>query len=224
MKTPEYKFTSPDTILFMSGVPLSGKTTLAPLVASSIEGCTIQPMDIFRLISQRLEEYKPENERSPFVQVGSCDSYVCIGDGRYTSENLIIGFNQYAQKVSSVLDIVIPKLEVRGVTNIIFEGVQLTPEIVAPYLTTRNNKLIIVTSTEKKLAENRQKLFGDNLELHEQYSNEKLLLLQSELLRQSQLLPKDTYVIVENTGEYPVAVDNITQHLFESKIIKPLNN
>jgi 2-phosphoglycerate kinase len=223
MKNPEYKFTNPDTILFMSGVPLSGKSTLAPLVASSIEGCTIQPMDIFRLIAQKLEEYKPENERSPFVWVGSCDSYVCIGDGRYTSENLITGFKEYAKKVSSVLDIVIPKLEVRGVTNIIFEGVQLTPENVAPYLTTRNNKLIIVTSSEKKLAENRQKLFGDNPELHEQFSNEKLLLLQSELLRQRQSLTEDSCFVVENTGEYSVAVDKIVQNLLESRIIKPLN-
>lgn len=223
MKTPEYKFTHSDTVLFITGVPLSGKSTVAPLVAASIESCTVQPMDIFRLISQKLEEYKPEKERNPFVQVGSCDSYTCVGDGRYTPENLIIGFNKYAEVVCALLEVVIPKLEVRGVRNVIFEGVQLTPEIVAPYIITRNNRLIIVTSSENKLAKNRRKLFGNDRELQEQYSGEKLMLLQDEILRQSQTLPKETFKIIDNTGEYTQTVDKLLQYLLESKVITVSN-
>jgi len=220
MQTPEYKFKNKDTVLFITGVPLSGKSTIAPLVASSIEGCTVQPMDIFRLISQRFEDLKPEGQRNPFVEYGSCDSYAFVGDGRYSAKSLITGFNEYANVVSSILGIVMPNLQAEGVQSIIFEGVQLTPRIVAPYLNNPNNKLVIITSTREKLAENRQKLFGDDGVRQERYSDERLMLLQNEILAQSEPLPRDSYFIVDNSNEYAGSAQQVIDYLLKSHIIE----
>jgi len=52
------EFVSPKTVLFICGVPLSGKTTITPLVASSIEGRSTQSMDIFRLLAQHWQKNK----------------------------------------------------------------------------------------------------------------------------------------------------------------------
>jgi 2-phosphoglycerate kinase len=222
MQTPEYRFIHPETVLFITGVPLSGKSSITPLIAASIEGCTIQPMDIFRLISQKLEAGKPEKERNPFVQVGSCDSYIYVGNGRYTAKNLITGFNKYAKAVSSILEVVVPKLEAQGVQNIIFEGVQLTPRVVAPYLKNPNNRLIIVTASEEKLAENRQKLYKNDRVLQERYSGEKLMLLQDEILTQGRALSMESYMIVNNVDKYSKAAVRIMQYLSETGIITAL--
>lgn len=108
---PEYEFTSQKVLIFLTGVPLSGKTTITPLIASSIKGCATQSMDIFRLMAQELEKAKPEDQRNPFVHYGSCDSYKIIGNGKYSPQNLIDGYMAYSSAVSSLLEMVIPKLE-----------------------------------------------------------------------------------------------------------------
>ena len=131
---PEFRFNSPDTSIFLTGVPLSGKSTIAPIISSSIEGCLTQSMDIIRLIAQRMDEAKPVAKRNPFVRFGSCDSYLFVGDGSYSEQSLVEGYNSYSSAVFSVLGDIVPKMEVQGVQNVLFEGVQLAPSLVAPYL------------------------------------------------------------------------------------------
>ncbi len=220
IRGPEYRFTKQGTLIFVTGVPLSGKSTIAPPITSSIEGCTLQPMDIIRLVAQEIESHKPKVKRNPFVNYGSCDSYVAIGDGSYSPQSLIAGFNAYSEIVCSPLYNIIPKLEVQGAQNVLFEGVQLTPSIVAPYLSD-NNRLIIVTSDAQKLESNRRKMFGDNAELIERYSTDKLLLLQEEILRQSREIPEGKVAYIDNTGDYRNTIANTLQFLINTGVIEP---
>ncbi len=215
---PKYKFTKQGTLIFVTGTPLSGKSTIAPLVASSIEGCALQPMDIIRLIAQEIESYKPMSERNPFVNYGACDSYLSVGDGSYSPRSLISGFNAYSEVVSSLLCNIIPKLETQGVQNVLFEGVQLTPIIVDPYLRD-NNRLIIVTSSALKLESNRGKMFCENDELVKRYSTDKLILLQEEIIRQSRKIPENRLLYVDNRGDCRYTITRIVQFLLNTSVI-----
>lgn len=218
IQRPEYSFTNPNTILFLTGVPLSGKSSITPLVASTIEDCTMQNMDIIRLLAQEREMQKPENERNPFVRYGSCDSYLFVGDGSYSPTSLLTGFNSYAQAVSSLLTDIVPKLEAQGAQKVLFEGVQLTPQIVAPFLG-GDNKLIIITSNEAKLSSNREKRFGRDTELLERYSLDRLLLLQEEIIRQGKVVSPGKIFFVENTTDYVDTVVNIIRLLIAEGVI-----
>jgi 2-phosphoglycerate kinase len=221
MQKPEYKFKHDDSVIFITGVPLSGKSTISPLVAASIEGCTVQPMDIFRLISQKIESMKPECEQNPFVQAGSCDSYVFVGNGSYSPKSLIEGFREYSAAVASVLEIVMPELEKQGVRNIIFEGVQLTPEYVETYLEKGNNALFVISANKERLEANRAALFGSDEAMRERYSTEKLLLLQSEIERQAgQLVGGRVNIVENNDDDYTKAAENVLKMLLENDIIE----
>jgi len=103
-----------------------------------------------------------------------------------------------------------------------FEGVQLTPLIVSPYLK-NNNKLIILTTSENKIVQNRAKIFGKDPILLERYSNEKLFLLQKEILKQSQKLPANSFYIVDNSGEYLKTANKIIDFLLNTKVIEEIN-
>jgi len=214
----EYKFVVQGTLLFLTGAPLSGKSTIAPLITSLIEDCTLQPMDIMRLVAQEIESHKPESERNPFVNYGSCDSYVVVGDGTYSPEKLVIGFNAYSEAVSSSLKSIIPKLEVQSAQNVLFEGVQLTPSLVTPYLK-NNNRLVVITSDASQIESNRSKMFGDNAELIARYSTDKLLLLQDEIIRQSREIPEYKLMCVNNVGDYTSAAAQIIGYLFNTDVI-----
>lgn len=220
IRNPEYRFTKQGTLIFLTGVPLSGKSTIAPLVVSSIEGCTLQPMDIIRLVAQEVESYKPEDKRSQFVYYGSCDSYKAIGDGSYSPQSLILGFNAYCKIVCSLLNSIIPKLEVQGVQNVLFEGVQLAPLEIIRYLN-GNNRLIIVTSNAHKLESNRREMFGDDTNLIEIYSTDRLLLLQEEIISQSKQIPPDKLFCVNNTGDFRYTTTQILQFLLNTGVIRP---
>lgn len=215
---PEYSFVNPNTLLFLTGVPLSGKSVVTPLVASMIEDCTVQNMDIIRILAQEMETRKPESERNPFVRYGSCDSYLFVGDGSYSPQSLVTGFNYYARAVSSLLTGIIPGLEVQGAQKVLFEGVQLTPEIVSPFLT-GNNKLIVITSDEARLSANRNKRYGEDKELLERYSLDRLLLLQGEIMRQSQQVPPDKIFFVDNSGDYLDSTVRIIRLLIAGGVI-----
>ncbi len=215
---PQYSFANPDSALFLTGTPLSGKSTIAPLVAANIEGCTVQNMDIIRLLAQEMETRKPESERNPFVRYGSCDSYLFVGDGSYSPQSLVTGFNYYARAVSSLLTGIIPRLEVQGAQRVLFEGVQLTPGIVSPFLV-GNNKLIVITSDEARLGANRDKRYGKDKELLERYSLDRLLLLQGEIMRQSQQVPPDKIFFVDNSGDYIDSTMRIIRLLIAEGII-----
>jgi len=178
-------------------------------------------MDIIRLFAQQMEAFKPVSERNPFVQYGSCDSYALVGDGSYSPESLVEGFNAYSEAVSSLLAGIIPRLETQGVRNMLFEGVQLTPSLVAPYLV-GDNRLIIITSSEPQLRSNIDKLFGENQELKERYSIERLLLLQAEILRQSREISPDRLLQVDNTEKVSTAVSTITGLLLINNVIQPI--
>lgn len=214
---PEYSFTDPNTLLFLTGAPLTGKSTIAPLVASQIEDCAIQNMDIFRLLAQEIEMLKPEDQRNPFVRYGSCDSYVFVGDGSYSPQSLVTGFNSYARAVS-LLDRVIPNLGRQGAQKVLFEGVQLTSEIVSPFLI-GNNKLIIVTSSETRLISNRSKRYGEDAAQLERYSIDRLLLLQDEFIRQSKDISPNKIFFVDNSGDYLDSVTRIIRLLIVEGVI-----
>lgn len=215
---PEYSFINPNTILFLTGTPLSGKSTIAPLVVSVIQDCTVQNMDIIRILAQEMEMFKPESERNPFVKYGSCDSYVFVGDGSYSPQSLVNGFNSYARAVSSLLTGIVPRLEAQGTQRVLFEGVQLTPEIVSPLLT-GNNRLIVITSNETRLSANRDKRYGKDRELLERYSLERLLLLQEEIIRQAQEIAPDKMFFVDNSGDYMDSTVRIIRLLLAEGVI-----
>lgn len=219
---PEYEFTSQKALLFLAGVPLSGKSTIAPLVAASVKGCAIQSMDIIRLMAQELEKTKPEKLRNPFVHYGSCDSYKLVGDGQYAPQSLIDGYMAYSRAVSSLLGLVVPKLEAQGVQNLLFEGVQLAPDIVEPYLGGKDARLIILRTNESRLISNRREIFGDNAEMIERYSTERLLVLQEEILRQSRKIPSDKVTIIDNIGEYTDTASQVLQFLLKTGLIKQI--
>ncbi len=164
MNKPKYKFINPGTLIFITGAPLSGKSTIAPLVTASIKDSSLQCMDVIRLLAQEIEEYKPLKKRNKFVYSGSCDSYELIGDGKYSKANLLKGFKAYAEAVSNPLNGVIPKLETQGAREVIFEGVQLLPSIIEPFLL-GGNKLFIIASDPSKLTKNRDKLYRGDKEI-----------------------------------------------------------
>lgn len=219
VRAPQYEFSFPNTMLFLTGVSLSGKSTIAPLIAAEIEGCSVQNMDILRIVTQEIESLKPEEERNPFATYGSCDSYLLIGDGSYSPESLIEGFNAYSQIVTSLLEKITPQLQAQGARDMLFEGVQLTPLVVLPYLV-GNNRLIIITSDENRLDSNKKKLFGNDKTLNERYQTERLSILQAEILRQSRRIPSDKVMIFDNSGDYLITVKDILQKLQAEGVIK----
>lgn len=206
----------------MTGTPLSGKTTLAPFIVSLIEGCTLQSMDVIRLIAQEMENRKPKARQNLFVRYGSCDSYRIIGNGSYSRVNLLEGFNSYAEAVSSILRFIIPKLEVQGAHNVLFEGVQLIPRAVKRYLK-NNNKLVILTADAHILEANRKKIFKDDPKLIKRYSTDKLLFLQDEIIAQGKKIKKDEIFFVENTNNCASAVKKIIRLLLRSGVIEKGN-
>jgi len=220
---PEYEFTTQKVLLFLTGVPLSGKSTIAPLVAASVKGCAIQSLDIFRLMAQELEKTKQEEHRNPFVHYGSCDSYKLIGDGQYSPQGLIDGYMAYSRAVSSLLGLVVPKLEAQGVQDLLFEGVQLAPDIIEPYLKGKDARLIILRTNEPRLLSNRREIFGDNAEMEERYSTERLLVLQDEILRQSRKIPSDKIAVIDNIGEYTETALQVLQFLSKTGLIKQMD-
>jgi 2-phosphoglycerate kinase len=215
IKEADFRFSKPNTLLFITGVPLSGKSTISPLITSMIEGTTLQNMDIIRLVAGQIEDLKPESQRNPFVYLGSSDAFTRVGDGTYTPEHLITGFNEYSKAVCAVMENILPYLEAQGAKDVIFEGVQLTPTLVGPLLKD-NSKLIIVISSEEKLKANANKLFANESWLLERYSPDKLILLQNEILKQAQEISSDKLLIVENCGRYVDTIAVVMQFLVNS--------
>lgn len=215
---PEYSFVKPDTILFLTGAPLSGKSTVAPLVAATITDCTIQNMDIIRILAQERELKNPQEERNPFVMYGSCDSYLLVGDGSYSPQSLVAGYSLYARAVTDLLEDIIPKLENQGAQRVIFEGVQLTPEIVTPFLTA-SNKLILLTASADQLSRNLNRRYGEEATLLERYSVDKLLILQQEILRQGRQLAPDKVFFIDNSTDYLDTTKKIIRLLLAEGVI-----
>lgn len=220
---PRYEFTRKDTLIFVTGAPLSGKSTISPLITSSISGCSLQSMDILRLLAQGMESLKPQDQRNHFVEYGSCDSYRLVGDGIYTQQNLINGFNAYAEAVSSLLPLIIPKLESQGEQALLFEGVQLAPSLIQKYLS-NNNQLVVMASDPGIFDRNRAKLFGDNAELSERYSTEKLVLLQEEIIRQARKLPNQKVFFVQNVDDPANLASSVLSGLLGRNVVKYLQD
>lgn len=220
LKEAEYKFARHNSRIFITGSPLSGKSTLSPLIVSSIADCTWQNMDIIRLTAQLVEEQKPESLRSPFADYGSCDAYKAIGDGSYSPETLLQGFKKYAEIVGTSLSFILPKLEAQGARDVLFDGVQLMPDIVKKHMN-ENTKLIVVTSTKERFESNTKKMFGNEKWLLDRYSPDKLLLLQDELLRQAKDFPKDKLLVVDNSGKILNSAYKIMDYLSFSGAIEP---
>ena len=219
LKEAEYKFAKNNSRIFITGVPLSGKSTISPLITRNISDCTWQNMDILRLTAQMVEEQKPLELRSPFVNYGSCDSYKAIGDGSFSPESLIEGFKRYSEIVSDSLSFILPKLEAQGAKDVLFDGVQTTPDIVRRHMN-ENTRLIILTSSEYRLAKNAKKMFGEEQWLLDRYSPERLMILQSEILRQAKDFPKDKLLIVDNSGKISSSAYRIMDYLLFSGMIQ----
>lgn len=220
LKEAEYKFAKNNSRIFITGVPLSGKSTISPLIARNISDCTWQNMDILRLTAQMVEEQKPIELRSPFVNYGSCDSYKAIGDGSFSAESLIEGFKRYSEIVSDSLSFILPKLEAQGAKDVLFDGVQTTPDIVKRHMND-STILIVLTSSESRLRKNATKMFGEEQWLLERYSPDKLMLLQGEILRQTKDFPKDKLLIVDNSGKISGSSHKIMDFLLFSGMIEP---
>jgi 2-phosphoglycerate kinase len=217
-----YKFRNHNSLLFITGVPFCGKSTIASVIASLIKDCVYQSMDIIRLIAQLLEKTKAKNIRNRFVELGCCEGYTLIDDGAYSPNNLIKGYHIYSKSLFSIIKYIISKLEFQGVENVLFEGVQLMPSLVSQYLDNKN-KLIVITSDTQNLIKNREKRFGKDKELIEKYSIDKLLLLQKEILRQSEKIPRHKLFIIENQGNYENTVYQILQFLQKTDVITPFS-
>jgi 2-phosphoglycerate kinase len=218
---PSFSFTDQKTNLFLTGTVLSGKSSIAPLLASRIEGCAVQNMDIFRTWAQDRESYKPKELRNPFVRYGSCDSFSFVGDGSYSPESLITGFNEYAKVTAAPLADILPRLGVQGAQHVLFEGVQLTPQVVEPFLEA-NNRLIILTSEEEEFAKRRIQMYGRSPKLLERYGLERVLLLQQEILRQSQQLEPHQVIQIQNSGDYLNTTASVMRQLLDQKIIEQI--
>ncbi|HSX35771.1 MAG TPA: hypothetical protein VLH84_02445 [Patescibacteria group bacterium] len=218
---PAYRFTIPGTLLFMSGAPLSGKSTVAPLVAANIAGCVIQNMDLMRYAAQTIDGALPEADREPTMMFGACDSFEAIGDGSYSPGTLIQGYNRHAAALCQILHGIIPGLEAQGANNVLFEGVQLLPDVIGQYLGEKN-RMIVVTSDEDRFARNRQQLFGDSASRRaEHYSTDRLMLIQDELLRQADRLDAEQVFRAENTGSYVSAAAQVLGFLGAVGTIEP---
>lgn len=218
---PGYRFAQAGTLLFLNGAPLSGKSTVAPLLAASISGCMIQNIDIIRLAAQEIDRKLPEAERDPVLNYGSCDSYLAIDDGSYSPTSLVKGYRRYADATCRILHYIIPRLEVQGTSDVLFEGVQLLPSVIGQYLDDKN-KMITVTSEPKKLLDNRTKLFGEGPnELTDRYDVDRLMLVQAEILNQTAQLPSEQIFRADNTSRYTDTVRSIMRFLQDSGTIIP---
>lgn len=221
VRAAEYRFAACNSRVYITGVPLSGKSSVAPLIAGRIGDCTLQNMDILRLMAQCVEHQKPEVCRNPFVEYGSCDSYRAVGDGSYSDAALIEGYRQYSEAVAgAALAWILPKLETQGARDVIIEGVQLMPEIVKRHIND-NTRLIVLTSSEDRLGANARKIFGAERWLMERYSPDKLLLLQDEILQQSERFPSDKIFVVDNTSSIENTACQVLEFLLSSGEILP---
>jgi len=198
--------------IFIVGAPFSGKSTISSILLSQIEGVTNLPMDIVRIFAQILEKKKPKASRNKFVELGSCDCYELINDGKPTDKNIIDSYKIYSKSVFEPLKQIMPKLEAQGCEHLIIDGVQLMPELIAPYLG-KYAKLIIITSCAEKFISNKQKVIGTDKALQKRYSNDTLNLIQTEILKQARELDKNNYTIVENTGNVEDCTDIIIDYL-----------
>jgi len=178
----KYKFTNPHNVIFVTGSPLCGKTTIAPLVAYDLDNCIVQHMDVVRLLSQEVELLKPKSLRNIFVKYGSTDSYKKISDGKYSKKSLLRGYKTYARAVSRHLISIIAKLNPEDIDNMLVEGVQLMPLFVKKFLNREGYYLIVITATEAQFLKNTNKLFSTE-RLKKKYSVDKLKIIEDEFKR-----------------------------------------
>lgn len=218
---PAYRFARPGTLLFVNGAPLSGKSTVSLSLAANIYGCNVQNMDILRLAAQEVDKMRPTIVQEEVLMYGSCDSYRAVGNGAYSPEALITGYRRYSEATCWLMHRIIPSLEKQGASDVLFEGVQLLPSTVGKYLNS-HNKMITITSNPQNLLDNRNKLFGVELEeMNERYSVDKLMMVQQEIIRQTKTLSTDQFYHANNTGRYIETVKSILNFLNSSGVIVP---
>lgn len=218
--TEKFDFIKPHNVIFFTGAPLSGKSTIAPELNARFNNSVMQHMDVIRLLSQEVELQKPEDQRNNFVFYGSTDAYKLVGDGSYSPERLVEGYRLYSMAVSRLLFSVFNKLNPEDIDNMTIEGVQIMPELVAPHLKRDGSGLIVLTADEKQFTHNRNKVFSDDT-IKAKYSNDRLMLVQNEILRQTNGLPKDKVMIAENTGNVDQVVGMMLQFLTKNNFITP---
>lgn len=218
VKMKKYKLNQRSSKLFIVGPPLIGKTTLASHLTSIIIDMPVVSMDIVRIFAQLIENEKLAKLRNKFVQYGSCDSYTLVGDGTFKKENIINGYKAYAKAVFNPITNVIPKLETQGCENVIFEGVQLMPELVAPYLG-KNCKLIVLKSNPDRFNQSKKNLFEDNKILHNRYNNVALSTIQTEILKQASKIDSCHCIVIDNSFDKNTLITNVIKVLKEMDFI-----
>jgi len=218
---PKYKFCHPGSLLFVTGAPLSGKSTISSIIASSIEGCATQSMDIIRLLAQEVEGLKKLEQRSPFVNYGSCDSYLLIDNGSYSPSKLIKGYNLYSQVICRLLFRILPKLEKQGVNELLVEGVQLMPKLVEKIMK-GNDTLVIIAADKDRFHENRKSIFGKDKKLNARYSTNKLLLIQQEILKQAKSVQNKKIIVIRNNDNCSNVASVVIKSLLKKDVINTL--
>jgi 2-phosphoglycerate kinase len=214
----KYRFVHPNSVLFLNGPPLSGKSTLAPELAHHIDNCIVQHMDVLHLVSQYVEEQKPLSERNEFLFYGSTDAYKLIDDGSYSEEHLLAGFKKYSAGVAQFIFSILDDLNPENIDNMVVEGVQIMPELVAEYLKRAGYALLLMVTSPDQFDQNRDNVFSDE-QTKQKYPDTMLLSLQRELISQTRELPEEKYCIIENTGNLELMVCKVIIFLLENKII-----
>lgn len=224
VRGPKYEFSNTGSLVFVTGAPMSGKSTVSPLISSAIENCSSQNMDVFRLLMGREDEGLPAEQRNPVLQYGSCDSYLAVGSGEYSEESLIEGFCRNSAAICAPLEYVIPKLEVQGAQNMLFEGVQLLPSIVSRYMRSNpNSRYLVITSSGDAYDERRDAMFrGADYEFGRKYTRERLQAIEGHIIEESGQLPEGTVYVLDNSEASAAEVASLAlDFLCESGLIIP---
>ena len=216
----EYRFIEPGSVVFLTGTPLSGKSTIAPIVSMQIENCAMQHMDVIRLLSQQIELIKPEGQRNNLVMFGSTDAYTQIGDGTYSDAALIEGYKQYSKAVTKHFFAVLNQLNPEDISNMFIEGVQLLPEIVAPYLQSHPGLLIILTSNNNTLQTRVEERYIDPT-VQSKYRPKMLQLIQDTLLDQSKIISQKNLLVIKNNLEPLNTANAIIKSLIKKRVLLP---
>lgn len=217
-----YSYILPHNVLFLTGAPLCGKSTIASILNACIVDSAIQHMDLIRLLSENMENKKPINKRNKFVGLSSVDAYKEIGNSEYSTDNLILGYKLYSEAVSQLILSVLDKLNPEDIDHLIMEGAQLLPELTAPYLSRPGYGIIVLKTTEEQFNIHRENVFSEQ-NLRDKYSNEKVISIQNELIKQAEKINSKKVFIVENNGTPETVVLKILEMLEINNLIRKNN-
>lgn len=104
-------------IIIISGVPNTGKSTVAVKLASKLDWSVCVGVD-------QIKEIIKKYDRNPYLKKSSHDGWELIG--KRTIRNILLGYQRYCKGLEAGMMQIIERSKVTG-ENIILEGVQLLP-------------------------------------------------------------------------------------------------